>query len=316
LVNFNGGLRESDCASGDFALLDAAAVFGARTKIPSIWFYGDNDEFFPVSLWQGMADRYNRAGGHAELVDVGTVMKNSHNFLAYPEALSLWTPQIDSFLARIGMPSAVVDPHYMPVPFPPATQFASVTDVAAVPYLSDKGRDLYRKFLEAPFPRAFVISEGGSAASMNGGFDPLGRALASCRTGRARCGVYAVDGRVVWTPFPAVSREHTYSVSAKADQANMVDFSSRLNPDCSPRTFAKFHVVQLPQHGQVEIGQKSDFPRFAQTSPFSVCNKSPVQGVAVTYTPVKGFNGQDFFAFAEEGPAGLETVFRMTLVVK
>jgi dienelactone hydrolase len=316
LINFNGGIRLSDCDAGDSSLAAAADYFGIKTRVPSIWFYGENDPVFSVPVWRAMYDRYATGGAPVELVDVGVVMKNSHNFLAYPEALLLWTPRIDSFLARVGMPSALVNAGYMPEPFPPATQFAVVTDVAAVPYMTDAGRDLYRKFLEAPFPRAFAINEAGSAASNNGGFDPLGRALGICQNRGYRCGVYAVDDRVVWQPFPTGRRERAYNIAAKADQTTPIDFAFRLNPDCSPKSLAKFRVVQPAKHGRIDIGEKTDFPRFSASSPFAVCNKSPVQGVAVTYTPAKAFNGEDFFIFAEDGAGGAETVFKMSLTIK
>jgi hypothetical protein len=316
LINFNGGIKSSDCKAGDSSLAAAAGDFGVRTKIPSIWFYGDNDELFPIRVWRAMYERYVRNGGHAELVDVGVIMKDSHQFLAYPESLPLWTPKLDSFLANIGMPSAIVNAGYLPQTFPPATQFAAVSDTEAVPYLSDKGRELYRKFLEAPFPRAFVINEAGSAASNYGGFDPLGRAMGICQNRAIQCGVYAVDDRVVWKALSAGPRERNYSVPAMADQTTMVNFASRLNPDCSPGTFAKFRVVQQPQHGQVDIGRKVGLPRFPPASPFAVCNKNPVQGVAVTYTPAKGFTGPDSFALVEDGGTGQETTMKISLTVK
>jgi dienelactone hydrolase len=126
LINFNGGYRSSDCNAGDAGLVTAAGIFGAGTKLASIWFYGDNDKLFPVPVWQAMYNRYTSNGGRAELVNVGVVMQDSHNFLAYPEALALWTPRLDSFLARIGMPHAVVNQGYMPMPFPPPTSFAAI----------------------------------------------------------------------------------------------------------------------------------------------------------------------------------------------
>jgi len=231
--------------------------------------------------------------------------------------LPLWTPGIDNFLRRLGMPYAMVNAGYLPQPFPAATQFAAVTDVAAVPYLTDKGRELYRKYLEAPFPRVFVINEAGGVASTNGDFDPLGRALGICEQNRSyRCGVYAVDDRVVWKPFVAGPRERAVSIAAKTDQTTMINFAVRLNPDCSPRVFAKFRVVQAAAHGRVDIGEKLGFSRFPADSPFVVCNTHPVQGMAVTYTPTKAFNGEDFFSFAEDGTGGLETVFKLSLTVK
>lgn len=316
LVNFNGGIRESDCKPGDSSLIASAAEFGARTRIPSIWFYGENDELFPVPVWRGMYESYTRAGGHAELVDVGTVMKNSHNFLAYPEVLPLWTSRVDAFLAGIGMPHADVNPGDLPMPFPPATQFAVVTDVAAVPYLTDKGRDLYRKFLGMPFPRVFLITATGGVVSMNNGFDPLGRGLAACRRAGVRCGVYAVDDHVVWKPFPAGPHVRAFNVTVRSGRTTTIDFASRLNPDCSPRELAKIRVVQPPRHGRVEIGPQDGFPKFPAGSPFAACNKRPVHGVAVSYTPATGFSGADAFSFTEDVLAGPARVLQISLTVK
>jgi dienelactone hydrolase len=316
LINFNGGMQTSACPTGDASLVAAAGDFGTRTKIPSLWFYGENDKLFSVGVWRAMHDRYARSGGHAELVDVGVFMDNSHEFLTFPESMSIWVPQADRFLAEIGMPSAVVDRRYMPTPIPAATQFASVSDVSAVPYLSDQGRELYRKFLERPFPRAFVISAGGGAASMNGGFDPLGRAMAACQNGGARCGVYAIDDHVVWKPFPMGPQERDYAVAAKADQTNTIDFATRLNPDCSPKTLAKFKVVQPPAHGRVDIAPKDDFPKYPASSPLALCDKTPVHGVAVTYTPAKGFLGSDVFSFVDDDTPGSAPVMKITLTVK
>jgi dienelactone hydrolase len=311
LVNFNGGIRVSDCKAGDSALLDGATAFGAATRIPSIWFYGDNDQLFSVPLWQAMHERYVRGGARAELVDVGTVMQDSHNFLAYPETLPVWTRRIDAFLAGIGMPYRDVNPGDLPLSFPPPTQFASVTDVAAVPYLTDKGRDKYRKFLDRPFPRVFVISPGRGVADMSGGFDPLGRALADCHSQGVKCAVYAVDDQVVWKPAPG---ERDFNITAKAGQTTTIDFASRLNPDCTPKAFAELKVVQPPAHGRVDIGPKDDFPKFPSNNPFAVCDKQPVHGIAVTYTPAKGFSGTDVFSFVDAGAQG--PTLKISLTVK
>jgi len=316
LINFSGGLRESDCKPGDRELAAAAGEFAAATKVPSIWFYGDNDDLFPAPVWRAMYDRYTTSGGHAELVDVGVFMKSSHDFLTHPESQQLWLGKLDGFLARIGMPYAPINPRYMATPFPPATSFAEVNDVGAVPYLTDKGRDLYRKFLDSPFPRAFVINEAGSAANNSGGYDPLGRSLGICQNRSVRCGVYAVDDRVVWKPFPTGSRERAYRIAVRAGQTATIDFAYRLNPDCSPKELAKFREVQPPRHGRLDIGPKDGFPKFSADSPFAICNKNSVHGVAVTYTPAQNYLGEDFFSIAEDAAGGAETTFRMSLTVK
>jgi dienelactone hydrolase len=316
LINFNGGLIESDCKLGDSSLIAAAGAFGARTKVPSLWFYGENDALFSVRIWRAMYERYNSSGGHADLVDIGTFMQNSHNFLALPESQPLWVPKVDSFLLRIGMPSAPVNPRYMPAPFPPATSFAAIDDVAAVPYLNDKGRDFYRKFLAVPFPRAVVITEAGGISSFSGGFDPLGRALGICQNRSVRCGIYAVDDHVVWKPFSTEARERSLKMTLKQDQPTVIDFAYRLNPDCSPRSFAKFREIQSPKHGHVDTAAKDDFPKFPDGSPLAACNKNPVHGVALTFTPAKGYTGEDFFSVTEDAPVGPETTLMMSLTIK
>ena len=84
---------------------------------------------------------------------------------------------------------------------------ADLNDVDAVPYISDKGRELYRKYLAAKGPRAFAISAGGASAHSSGngsadatlGRDPSERAVAKCNgVSKLPCKLYAVEDRVVW----------------------------------------------------------------------------------------------------------------------
>jgi hypothetical protein len=49
LVEFAGGLITSDC--NDAGMAAGWAGFGRLTRIPSIWFHGDNDLFSPET-WQ------------------------------------------------------------------------------------------------------------------------------------------------------------------------------------------------------------------------------------------------------------------------
>jgi dienelactone hydrolase len=206
LVNFVGGMHSSDCRSPDNSLIKTAGRFGAKTSIPSIWFYGDNDKIFSVPTWRGMYDRYTRAGGKVELVAFGKFEVDSHELLSSYEGLRIWTPKVDAFLDRIGLPSTPVLPKYMPIAPPPPSHYAVVGDVDAVPYLTDQGRDLYRKFLASPFPRAFAVATNGSVSSESKGFDPLLLAQTICQKSGHPCRLYAVDGDVVWsrpTPEPA-----------------------------------------------------------------------------------------------------------------
>ena len=202
LINFNGGLRTSDCAHADRALVDGAGEFGRRTFIPSIWFYGDNDSLFPSALWRAMLQRYLSVGARAELIAFGRFNADSHQLLSFPEGLAIWAPKVDAFLARIDMPNRLVHPEYLPKPWPGPTHFARIEDVGAAPYLSEKGRAAYRAFLQKPIPRVFLISGAGSAVSEFGGFDPLERGRAVCRQAHQACRPYAIDDQIVFTPPP------------------------------------------------------------------------------------------------------------------
>ncbi|MGC4060962.1 MAG: CocE/NonD family hydrolase [Aquabacterium sp.] len=86
-----------------------------------------------------------------------------------------------------------------PLPTPPATPFAELADVGAVPFLGENGKKGYQRFLTLPKPRAFVIAPDGAWALSARDFDVLASALQSCRKGHQACQLYAVDDRVVWT---------------------------------------------------------------------------------------------------------------------
>lgn len=240
LINFAGGANISNCGDTPAALARAAEHYGAQTTIPSLWFYGDNDAKFAPFVWHDMFDRYTAAGGRAELVAYGRFMTDSHNLLGFPEGLRIWGPKADAFLIKVGLPSKITHPEYLPVDFPPSTNFAAIDDVDAVPYLTDEGRKTYRKFLSDPMPKVFVFSPKGLSASFNGGFDPLGRAMSVCKKHSQKCQVYAVDDYVTWVrPTPA---------PIPTNFASIEDFSAipYLN-DAGRQSYRKYLTFRKPK---------------------------------------------------------------------
>jgi dienelactone hydrolase len=199
LINFSGGMLVDTCPNPEYSLVAAAGQFGAHTSVPSLWFYGENDKLFPVSLWRAMYERYTAEWGPAELVDYGVFKDDSHMMLGYREGLAIWVPKVDAFLAKVGLPNTPVYPEYLPISFPPPSNYAAIDNVDAVPYLNDPGRESYRIFLARPLPRAFVVAPDGTAAATDGGADPLGRALRLCRQKARDCQSYALNDFVVWT---------------------------------------------------------------------------------------------------------------------
>ncbi|MGD0169028.1 MAG: DUF2628 domain-containing protein [Smithella sp.] len=79
------------------------------------------------------------------------------------------------------------------------SEYASIDDVQAVPYLNDRGKMRYREFLANSKPRAIVIVKDGSFTIAYGGNDPLDAAMQSCRQqSHDDCEPYAVNDKVVW----------------------------------------------------------------------------------------------------------------------
>ena len=78
----------------------------------------------------------------------------------------------------------------------------SINDVDSVPYIDERGKQGYKKFLEKPLPRAFAISPVGAWWVVYGGMrsiDEVKRlALEGCQKRTSGCFVYAVNDEVVW----------------------------------------------------------------------------------------------------------------------
>ncbi|WP_158545070.1 alpha/beta hydrolase family protein [Dyella monticola] len=217
LVSFAGGMKASSCRDNDKALIEAAGLLGDEVTTPSIWFFGDNDEVFATPVWHAMYDRYVAAGAPAELVAYGRFGINSHNLLGSAEGLPIWTPKLDAFLGRHGLPNKFLYPEYLPQPSPPPSHYADLNDLQALPYLNavpnGKGMAYYQHFLSQPLPRALAIGVHG-AGEASGGFDPILLAMRRCQRITLGCRLYAVDNEVVWTrPTPTPAPTHFANLS-------------------------------------------------------------------------------------------------------
>jgi dienelactone hydrolase len=199
LINFAGGLKMhgGSCDWQD-SLVQAFASFGAKTLLPSLWFYGQNDQHFGPRLAERMLEAYNHAGGHATLVAYGPFKKDAHTMSASRDGVKIWWPETEKFLKGIGMPTEPVYALNDEIKVP-QTQYAALDNVDAVPYLGPKARQQYQAFLSKPFPRAFAVSASGAWSWAEDGDDPVEQALTDCQKNSTQpCKLYAVDNNVVW----------------------------------------------------------------------------------------------------------------------
>jgi len=62
VINFAGGLRHKGSCTYEPALISTFAGFGARSGVPTLWLYAQNDSLFGPSLVTMMHQAYVQAG--------------------------------------------------------------------------------------------------------------------------------------------------------------------------------------------------------------------------------------------------------------
>nr|WP_315244608.1 CocE/NonD family hydrolase [uncultured Albidiferax sp.] len=204
LVNFAGGLRQDDCVGWKSNLVRAFKSYAAQTTVPSLWFYGDNDSYWNPELYKEMVQQYLEGGGKARLVAFGNFGSDAHGLFGARTGLPIWVPEVDAFLAELGLPHTVLA--RLPLtshatPPPPATAFAKISDEKAIPRSKETGQQGFLAYAAAESPKAFAISATGSAwASSTGRANAMQAALDRCNSFAkdASCKLYAVDDAVVW----------------------------------------------------------------------------------------------------------------------
>ncbi|HVK95367.1 MAG TPA: CocE/NonD family hydrolase [Noviherbaspirillum sp.] len=203
LINFAGGLKvHGGGCSWQQALVDTFAGYGARTSLPSLWFYGENDHHFGPQLAARLYDAYVQAGGLARLIAFGPFKKDAHGMSASRDGVKIWWPETERFLKDLGLPTDTVvafDDEFTV----PEVAYAAIDDVEALPYLRGKAREQYRTFLGKSLPRAFAVSPSGAWGWAEEGDDPVMQALAGCQKNSSQpCRLYAVNDVVVWSGEP------------------------------------------------------------------------------------------------------------------
>jgi len=104
VVNFAGGLRQDRCPDWPAVLAAAAADYAHTTRVPSLWFYGDNDATFASPVWHAMHARYVAAGGEAQLVAYGSFGKDAHALFGARNGIPVWEPEVARFFtSRLGL---------------------------------------------------------------------------------------------------------------------------------------------------------------------------------------------------------------------
>lgn len=318
VVAFVPALRSSDCRQQEDAMVNRVSRFGAQNKLPSIWFFGENDSVVPTATWHRMFEGYNNSGGKAELVAFGVVNGDSHQLLSALATQRVWAPKVDAFLARIGMPSTPVHPEYMPRETPPPSHFAAIDDLDNLPVHSEAMRNAYRKFLDHTTPRAFVFAGNGGAVAEYGGFDALSRAMQKCASLAQGCAPYAIDSEVVWQPGKSSAQGALPPIrrAVPSGQRTVLVFSATLNPDCTVEGLTGFRALTPPAHGKIENLNAHGHTTYPPADPHVACNANVTAGKALTYQSAPGYAGLEQMTVEETYPNGSKRVLQFELDVR
>jgi pimeloyl-ACP methyl ester carboxylesterase len=102
VVNFAGGRGSlaPGQVCGEDQLIEAMARFGGGARVPELWIYSRNDQFFGPGLARRMHAAFTGSGGSAEFVEAPAVGLDGHGYFA--RAMDDWAPRVEGFLARIG----------------------------------------------------------------------------------------------------------------------------------------------------------------------------------------------------------------------
>ena len=152
VVNVSGGAWRTNgegnvCQHAD--LVAAMATLGARTRIPTLWLYAENDSLFPPELVTRMRDAYAASGGRAELRMFPPVMHDGHRLFADFGGRVKWLRAVDGFLQAHGMPNA---------------NLARAEMVMSTTKLATRARPVVDEYLSTPAPKLLVATPSGAGA--------------------------------------------------------------------------------------------------------------------------------------------------------
>ncbi len=106
VLNFAGGRgsRAANIVCAPDHLAAAASTLGARTRIPSLWIYTENDSYQPPAVSRLVSNAYIAAGGAARFILLPPFGTEGHNLFSAREGVAIWASHVSRFLHAAGLP--------------------------------------------------------------------------------------------------------------------------------------------------------------------------------------------------------------------
>lgn len=144
VVNLSGGLNLSNCADkGGTALVEAVKGYAARSKVPQLWIYADNDSLFPFALVNRMHEAALGAGGNVRRLSIQKLEPNGHNVFGSNIGRRTWLAELDKSLRSWELPT------FNPADVVPWTKV-----------IEGGSRNVFERYQADPGNKALVYSPG------------------------------------------------------------------------------------------------------------------------------------------------------------
>jgi dienelactone hydrolase len=149
VINISGGVRiiQSDgtqCAAD--ALPSAMTAFGARTKVPTLWLYAENDSLFGPELVRDMREAYAKSGGRVDLEMFPALEQDGHALFSDLKGRIKWLVSLDKFLRANQLPSWNV---------------ARVNDIMKTAKIAPGHHAFVSSYMALPTQKALAMSPNG-----------------------------------------------------------------------------------------------------------------------------------------------------------
>ncbi len=106
IINFAGGINSvrPNC-NWQSEMVSAAKSLGAKTNIPSLWIYTEDDKIFPPTVSKPFFEAYQNAGAPStyKLYPSG-----GHPFSATRFGRETWGGEVERFLRQVGLPATPI----------------------------------------------------------------------------------------------------------------------------------------------------------------------------------------------------------------
>lgn len=189
VVNFAGGRGSSgpNFVCQEQQLVWVFGEFGKTSRLPTLWIYSQNDQFFGPDLARRLHAAFIAGGAGAEFIGAPAFGRDGHGLFMAKAGRAHWWGPVDRFLLRADLPTWNAAPNEPAVPdYPPPAA------------LSDRGKDAWNSFLQGSDHRAFAMAPDGRFGWRIGRRtldEAKAEALKFC--GRPDCKVVAENDRLV-----------------------------------------------------------------------------------------------------------------------